>query len=306
MIVYLKINKKQIALVYKTKGAKYKMKENTVIIITMIFNLIVAIIKLVSGIIFSFSTLIADSIQSFMDFVTDIISLIANKIGKRRANKTYPFGYGQVYYLANLFTGALLFLIGIFILCQFFFFKGSLEPNPTLLVIIIIVLVMKLIVVKMLNHYGKKFKSELMIEASKESKADFISTCVVLTVFILSFLESYIPININIDKIGSLGMAIYVFYASIKMIIVNVRGVLTNDEENNEIKEEIIKELGKFKELTFKKVKIIKMSTYFSVFIQVEVKDNMTIKKYLVIEKKLKSHLKFKNRLIRFIDIEPV
>lgn len=70
------------------------MKENTVIIITMIINLIVAIMKITLGIIFSFSTLIADSIQSFIDFVTDITSLIVNKIGKRRANNTYPFGYG--------------------------------------------------------------------------------------------------------------------------------------------------------------------------------------------------------------------
>ena len=282
------------------------MKENTVIIITMIINLIVAIMKITLGIIFSFSTLIADSIQSFIDFVTDITSLIANKIGKRRANSTYPFGYGQVYYLANLFTGALLFLIGIFILCQFFFFEGKLEPNFTLFIFIIIILVMKSIVVKLLNQYGKKFKSELMIEASKESNADFISTCVVLAIFILTLLESYIPININIDKIGSLGMSIYVFYTSIKMIINNIKGILTNDEENNEIKEEIIKELGKFKELNLKKVKVIKMSAYYSVFIQVEAQENLTIKKYISIERKVKSHLKTKNKLIRFIDIEPV
>ena len=282
------------------------MKENKVIIITMILNLIVAIIKFALGIIFSFSTLIADSIQSFMDFITDITSLIANKIGKRRANKTYPFGYGQVYYLANLFTGALLFLIGIFILYQFFFFKGNLKPNLILFIFIVIVLGMKLIVVNLLNYYGKKFKSELMIEASRESNADFISTCVVLIVFILSALERYIPIDINIDKIGSLGMAIYVFYTSIKMIIGNVRGILTNDEENNEIKEEIINELDKFKELNFKNVKIIKMSTYYSVFIQVKAEEKLTIKKYLSIEKKLKAYLKSKNKLIRFIDIEPV
>lgn len=282
------------------------MKGNTVIIITMIINLIVAIMKITLGIIFSFSTLIADSIQSFIDFVTDITSLIANKIGKRRANNTYPFGYGQVYYLANLFTGALLFLIGIFILYQFFFFEGNLKPNLTLFIFIIIILVMKSIVVKLLNQYGKKFKSELMIEASKESNADFISTCVVLAIFILTLLESYISININIDKIGSLGMSIYVFYTSIKIIINNIRGILTNDEENNEIKEEIIKELGKFKELNLKKVKVIKMSAYYSVFIQVEAQENLTIKKYISIERKVKSHLKTKNKLIRFIDIEPV
>ena len=81
------------------------MKENKIIIITTIFNLIVAILKLSFGILFSFSTLISDSVQSFIDFITDITSLIANKIGKRRANKTYPFGYGQIYYIANLFTG---------------------------------------------------------------------------------------------------------------------------------------------------------------------------------------------------------
>lgn len=282
------------------------MKENKIIIITMILNLIVAIIKLVSGIIFSFSTLIADSIQSFMDFITDIISLIANKIGKRRANKTYPFGYGQIYYLVNLFTGALLFLIGIFILYQVFFFEGKLNTNFNLFSVVIIVMAMKLIVVKLLNHYGKKYKSELMIEASRESYADFVSTCVVLIIFILSLFEHYLPINISVDKIGSLGMAIYVFYTSIKMIIGNVRGILTNDEENNEIKEEIINELKKFEELELKSVRAIKMSTYYSVFIKVKVNEKLTIKKYLSIERKVKAQLKAKNKLIRFIDIEPV
>ena len=280
------------------------MKENKIIIITAVFNLIVAFLKLISGITFSFSTLIADSIQSFIDFFTDITSIIANKIGKRRANKTYPFGYGQVYYLANLFTGFLLFLIGIFILYQFFFFKGDFKPSISIVIVLLIVLALKTIVIKLLQYYGKKFKSELMIEASKESKADFISTCVVLVVLILSLFEEYIPSFINIDKIGSLGMSIYVFYTSIIMITSNIRGMLINDEENTEIKEEIESELKKFKNLQFKNVKVIKMSAYYSVFLQVRVDENITIKKYLALEKKVKAQLRATNKLIRFIDIE--
>jgi len=280
------------------------MKENKIIIITAFFNLAVAFLKLISGIIFSFSTLIADSIQSFIDFFTDITSIVANKVGKRRANKTYPFGYGQVYYLANLFTGFLLFLIGIFVLYQFFFFKGNFEPSITIAIILVIVLLLKMIVINLLQHYGKYFKSELMIEASKESWADFISTCVVLVVLIIAFFEEYIPDYINVDKIGSLGMSIYIFYTSIKMMISNIRGMLTNDEENNEIKEEIEKELKKFKNLQLKKVKVIKMSSYYSIFLQVSVDENITIKEYLPIEKNVKSHLKATNKLIRFIDIE--
>lgn len=280
------------------------MKENIIIIITAFFNLIVAFLKLISGITFSFSTLIADSIQSFIDFFTDITSILANKVGKRRANKTYPFGYGQVYYLANLFTGFLLFLIGIFILYQFFFFQGNFEPSISIAIVLVIVLILKMIVIKLLQQYGKKFKSELMIEASKESKADFISTCVVLVVLILAIYEEYIPDFINIDKIGSLGMSIYVFYTSIKMMISNIRGMLINDEENNEIKEEIEKELKNYKNLYFKNVKVIKMSSYYSVFLQVRIDENTTIKEYLLLEKRIKSQLKSANKLIRFIDIE--
>lgn len=190
------------------------MKENKIIIITTILNFLVFLTKAITGIIFSFSTLIADSIQSFIDFLTDIMSLIANKIGKRRANKNYPFGYGQVYYLANLLTACLLFLIGIFLVYQFFFFESKLKPNMILFLLLLIIIVIKLIVVKLLYQYSIKLKSELLIESCKESKADFISTCVVLMVLILSLVEDALPF-INIDKIGSLGMAIYVFYTSI-------------------------------------------------------------------------------------------
>ena len=280
------------------------MKENKIIIITAIFNFIVAVLKIISGIAFSFSTLIADSVQSFIDFFTDITSILANKVGKRRANKTYPFGYGQVYYLANLFTAFLLFLIGIFILYQFFFFKGHFEPSISIAIILIIVLILKMIVVKLLQHYGNIFKSELMVESAKESKADFISTCVVLAVLILSVFEKYIPNYINIDKIGSLGMSIYVFYTSIKMMISNIRGMLLNDEENDEIKEEIETQFKKIEKIQLKNVKAIKMSAYYSVFLQVKVADSLTIKQYLSLEKKIKSQLKSSNKLIRFIDIE--
>ena len=282
------------------------MKENKIIIITIVLNFVVAVLKLVSGLAFSFSTLIADSIQSFIDFITDITSLIANKIGKRRANKTYPFGYGQVYYLANLFTGFLLFLIGIFILYQFFFFNAKFTPNINIAIMLLVVLALKSLVVFLLEKYGKTYKSELMIESAKESKADFISTCVVLVILIISFFEEYIPNYINVDKIGSLGMAIYVFYASIKMIISNIKGMLTNDIENNELKEEIENELKDFPKFHFNKIQVIKMSAYYSVFLQIKVDEKISIKQYIALEKKLKSKLKSKNKLIRFIDIQPV
>ena len=282
------------------------MKEKKIIIFTALLNVIVASLKLVLGILFSFSTLISDSIQSFIDFFTDITSLIANKIGKRRANKIYPFGYGQIYYLSNLLTGILLFCIGLFILYQTFTSKGEFTPNWILFFALIFVLFIKMIVILLLQSYGKSTKSELLIESYKESKADFISTCTVIIVLILSFFEEYIPDKINIDKIGSLGMAIYVFYISIQMIVSNIRGILINDKENDDVKDDIIKELEKFKKIHVTKIRIIKISYYYSVFLQIDVDDNIKIKDFLTIEKKVKKQLKSLNKLIRFIDVEPV
>lgn len=282
------------------------MKERKIIIITAVLNALVASLKLILGITFSFSTLIADSIQSFIDFFTDLISMVTNRIGKRRANKTYPFGYGQVYYLSNLLTGVLLFLIGIFIIYQVCTAENKFTPNITVLLMLIVVLALKWIVIELLQHYSKTSKNELMVESYRESMADFISTCVVIVVLLFSFVEEYLPIHINIDMIGSICMAIYVFYTSIKMIISNIQGILINDEHNDEIKEDIMKELEHFKDLRIKNLRIIKISYYYSVYLQIDVDDNIKIKDFLKIEKKIKQRIRSINNLIKFIDVEPL
>lgn len=282
------------------------MKDNNVIILTAVLNMVVAALKLGTGILFSFSTLISDSIQSFIDFFTDVVSLIANKIGKRRANKTYPFGYGQVYYLSNLLTGILLFLIGIFIVYQVFTSKVKFVPNLMILLILIIALLLKYIVIMLLQKNIKSTKSELMVESYKESRTDFISTCTVILVLLLSFFEEYLPKFINIDKLGSICMAIYVFYISIKMIVANVRGILINDIDNEEMKEEILKELEHFKQFKIKSVRVIKISYYYSVFLQIDVNNEIRIKDFIRIERKIKSRLRSNNQLIKFVDIEPL
>ncbi len=280
------------------------MEEKRLIIITAILNFISASLKLILGIVFSFSTLIADSIQSFLDFLTDVISLIVNNIGRRRANKTYPFGYGQVYYLSNLFTGILLFLIGIFIVYQILTINNKFIPNKVILFGLILVLIIKGTVIFLIQRYINSTKNELLVESYKESKADLLSTCVVLIVLFLTFFEKYIPNYISIDKIGSIIMAIYIFYTSLKIIISNVRGILTNDEGNDELKEKIKKELEQFKEFSIKNIKIIKMSYYYSVFLQIDVNNNITIEDLLKIEKKIKKHLKSHNKLIKYIEID--
>ena len=282
------------------------MKENRIIIITMLLNLLIAVLKLIFGIMFSFSTLLADAIQSFIDFITDVTSIITNKIGKRRANHNYPFGYGQAYSLSNIFTGFLLFLIGLFILLELFIFDSHYVPNIKVFTALFIILGLKSIVVYFLIHFGKKYKNQFMLEAANESRADLISTIVVITVSIILLFDKYIPEFIDVDKIGSIGMIIYIFYVSIKMMIVNISSLLTHTEDNIEIKNKIAEIVQEHKNVELKNIELIKMYTYYHLIIKIHVSDSLTIKKFLILENELKKEIRKKNKEIKFIDIEPV
>lgn len=281
-------------------------KENKIIIITMILNLFIAIIKLTFGIMFSFSTLLADAIQSFMDFITDVTSIITNKIGKRRANHNYPFGYGQAYSLSNIFTGFLLFLIGVVILFELFLFKSNYVPNIKIFIVLFLILGLKSVVVYFLVHFGKKYKNQFMLEAANESRADLFSTIVVILVSIIILFEKYLPVFIDIDKIGSIGMFLYIFYVSIKMMVVNISSLLTHTENNDEIKKQIEEIINNHKHVELKDIELIRMYTYYHLIIKIHVSDSLTIKKFLILENNLKKEIKKKNKEIKFIDIEPV
>ena len=58
--------------------------ESKLLIYSMLNNLLISFIKLGSGIYFNLSSLFSDGLHTFSDFFTDIISLIAAKISKKR------------------------------------------------------------------------------------------------------------------------------------------------------------------------------------------------------------------------------
>ena len=90
------------------------------------------------------------------------------------------------------------------------------------------------------------------------------------------------------------------------MLISNIQSILTNTDENIEIKNDVVKELQKFKEIEIKNIRMIKMYNYYHVSLKVIPDESLTIKDYIQIEKKIKSRLRNKNKDIRFIDIEPI
>ena len=279
-------------------------KEKNIIIITMLLNLLVASIKLISGIMFNFSTLIADSLQSLSDFVTDIISVIANKIGKKRANKKYPFGYGMADNIANLLIGIILTLLSVYIFIESFH-TTTIKLQPIVFIVFILTILLKLLTIYILYYYGKKLSSNSLIVSAKESSTDLIASIIVLIISILLLFKETFPILSYANNTGGIIISIIILITALKIIIENIRYLLGTSEDNEEIIKELIEVVNKNKIIKDNSIKLMKIGSFYNLYLTIELDNNVTLKRLFNLEKNLKKEIRKVNKKIRFIEIEP-
>ena len=280
------------------------LKEQTVFLTTMLLNLVIASMKLIGGVMFNFSSLIADSLQSFTDFFTDIISIMASKIGKKRANKKYPFGYGMIENVSNLVIGIFLLVLAIFVFVQSFQEK-DVVIKPIIFFILIIAIILKLLIILFLYYFGKKYRNQSMIVSAKESSTDFISTIIVFIVSILLLLKNQYPVLKYAVMVGSILISMMIFVIGIQIIIENISYLLGSSEENKEVLTKIETILQHHTIIKDSHINLMKTGNYYHLYLTIELEEKTTLKQLFQLDNRLKKEIKRANLKIRFIEIEP-
>ena len=279
-------------------------KEKNIIFLGMFINLVIASIKILTGITFNLSILIADSLQTITDFITDIISIIATKIGKKKANKRYPFGYGMAENIANLFIGILLILVSIYIFITSFNHK-EIYLHPIVFIILISCIILKTITILIIYYNGKKLNSNTLISSVKESILDLSASITILIICILLLFKDKHNILEYSNTIGGILISIMVFYTTIKIIIENTRYLLGINEDNEEITNKINEIIKENKLIKDSNIKLMKIGTYYNLYLIIELETSVTLKQLFSLETKLKKQIKNKKLNIKFISIEP-
>lgn len=279
-------------------------KERVILLIAMILNFIIATIKFTVGLAFGFSTLIADSLHSYSDFITDIISVIASKVGNKRANRKYPFGYGLIENIANLFIAIILLALGIFILIEAVLAKEAVVSFEIFLTLMVAIL-LKGLVIKVLNHYGRKLNSSTLLISAKESFTDFISSVIVLVVFFLLLLKPVFPILQYTDKIGSILISLIIFKIAFQILIDNIRYLIGINIDDLDMNEKIKELLKTFKKIKHYNMKLLKLGNYYNLYLTLNVDSQITLRQWFNLEKKLKKEIKALRLNIKYIEIEP-
>ena len=268
--------------------------EQKALYLNIIVNLFVSFIKIFGGIFWNAFTLLIDGIYTISDLVTDVIALFGIKIGRRRANKNHPYGYGRVFYVIELFMGVFAFLIGIFVI--YLSFKIDYQKPPLGIIFLILGIVsLKLFSARNLFLVGKKEKSELLVVSSLESKMEAFST---LGLIIIIILGQFIP---KIDMIGGILIAILLIIQSVKTIKQNINFLIGNTYEDENIKEKVKKIVDKYKVINILDITLINDGPYYELILKIKAHRNVKVSHLLRVQNKIKKELKAKTWGIKFI-----
>lgn len=273
----------------------------------MISNFSTAVVKIIGGFLFGMGALIADGVHTFTDFIMDIVTMVGAKLSKKRPTKRYPFGFGRVEYLTNLFIGILLFLVGILLFIISFFLELKI-PNISVLYVLVIAIIIKSITLIYLERESKKIKSQILVVGTDESKMDLISSIAIVFIVILLQFSTKFPILEYVDIIGSLILSSTIIYGGFNIIkenSLNLLGAIEIDEDVTGYIREIVEN---FNDVHVEKIELIKYGAYYKVHLLLTLNPALNLKKIDVLEKQIEHKLK-RNRKVTIkyvnIDVDP-
>ena len=270
------------------------IKEQKALYLNILVNLFVALLKIIGGILARTFTLLIDGIYTISDLVTDVIALIGIKIGRKRANRMHPYGYGRVFYIVTLFMGVLSFVVGVIVIILSFQIDYERPPLAIIFLIIGIVFV-KLISARNMKLVGNKKKCELLIVSSVESKMEAYSS---LSLIIVIVLGQFIP---KIDMIGGIVVALFLIFQSIYMIRQNICYLIGITYEDEGVKKKIKEIVDKYKVIHSFDITLINNGANYQLIIKTKLAKNVKVSQFLRLQAKIKKELKSKSLGIKFV-----
>jgi cation diffusion facilitator family transporter len=184
-------------------------------IVSSFATAVIAIVKFVVGTLFGSVALIADAMHSFTDIIGSIAVFFGIRFSEIKTNK-FPYGLYKLENLISLFLSLIIFYTSIDIVFDVIDSIGKPVANAGSLTILaaLFSLIVSLALAKYKLKVGKKNNSPSMINESKHTKMDAITTMGVLIGVTASFLGYTF-----LDPIIGFLVALLVFKAGLEIFI---------------------------------------------------------------------------------------
>lgn len=278
-------------------------KVTKVLVKSLIVNVLLTLTKFVFGLIYKSKVLVADGIHSLSDLATDIVSIYGSKLSLKPADNEHPYGHGKIEYLTSIVIGAVILALALSLLGNSLNAKNTIASNMVLYVTIFTILA-KYLISRYILSKGVKYKSNLLVASGKESRADVISSAIVIVTYFLSKLSSYSKIFLYSDTIGTFIIGLIILktaYRILKENIVSILGEIEQDEEYLDKIREIILENSEV--VNIEELNIIKYGHYYQANITINMDSNVTLEDACLVSNRIKKKLINKKTRISYAKI---
>jgi cation diffusion facilitator family transporter len=147
-------------------------------------NVLQTLIKIGFGILGQSAALIADGIHSLSDLLSDLLVIIAVKLGSREADHDHPYGHRRFETIATVILGVSLIGIGGAIVWSVMERMADTDRLPVPNVLSLAVATLSILINEWLYHYTKRIakitRSKLLLANAWHQRSDAISSLVVL------------------------------------------------------------------------------------------------------------------------------
>ena len=270
--------------------------------VSMIVNIMLALIKIVIGYIGKSGALIADGIHSFSDLMTDLFAIIGSFLSRKPADKEHPFGHGKIEYITSIVISVVIIFLGLFII------YSSQNRNvavPSILVAIVTIftIITKYILANYIIKNGIKYNSNILISSGHESKTDVYSSLVVLASSIFMLYSDKVKIFKYADVIAMIIVGLFIIRTGFKLLKENISTILgeveTNQEEIDKVRNRILQN-NQIKSVDA--ILLLKYGTYYKLICEVSMDEKETLKEVHDCIEKLEKKLK-KQKRIKYVTI---
>ena len=190
-----------------------EISEKTVkyLLISFIINMLLSVVEIVGGIIAGSVSLIGDALHNTSDAFSILIAVIAFKIGRKKADHKYTYGFKRAEIIGGFVNLILLFISGVYLIVEGI--GRLISPEPIEGGIIIWVSVLALIIdaaTAKLSHHGSEHNTNMRMVFLHNLADALGSVGVIISGLFVVWLNIY-----WIDGLVALMIAAYMIYQSV-------------------------------------------------------------------------------------------
>ena len=278
-------------------------KNISVMLRSVLVNIILVITKVFVGFIGHSTALIADGIHSLSDLATDIVAIVSCKLALKPADWEHPYGHGMIESVCCIFISILVLILGINLMYSVFKEKKVI-PSVIVIYATMITIVLKFILSSYILRKGKEYNSSLLITSGEESRTDVYSSLIVFISAILSQFSSKFVFLSYSDFVATLIVGLIISITGLKMLICNLKTILGQKETNEKLVNEIKDVIRNYDKIcSYNNLNIMQFGSYYKCDLIVFIDGNKTVKEATEIIDELKYLMKKTNDKLKYINI---